>query len=46
MEAICIRQILGELGFPIEELAIIYSMNQTEIEFTNNPSVHRKMKKI
>lgn len=37
---------LGDLGFPIEASTIIHCDNQSEIQVTDNPITHSKMKHI
>lgn len=45
-EAIHLRQLLAELGFPQKEATIIYSDNISAIKLSNNPTFHKRTKTI
>jgi hypothetical protein len=45
-EAVWIRQLLGELGFPVQTSTTIYYDNQSAIQVVDNPVAHCKMKHV
>jgi hypothetical protein len=45
-EAVWIRQLLGELGFPVQTSTTIYCDNQSAIQVVDNLVSHSKMKHV
>ena len=46
IEAIWIRQLLNELGFPVQDSIVIYCNNEGVIQVVDNPVAHSKMKHV